>query len=254
MVFNALGWALRHAREREGLTPEALGKKIGVPGKEIGHWEAGKSFTKYMAEIEEILGPLSKKKDANEDADDTTEDEISGFGVWVHKARESLHLSVPELAKKAGIAPPTIYFIESGRIKNPQQSTRKKLYHVLGEPKELDSDEAQVEREEHEISGIGSLVDFNPSDKSDWPDCHGVYVLYDRSQRPVSVGSSKNSIKNRLKQHQEKFWFRSPIVKYGSYIEVADKNLREQLEQVMIKFLKATAVLNKRDTEGFDEE
>ncbi len=252
-MFNKTMWALRRAREKEGLTQEALGKKIGVTGEEIGHWEKGKAFEKHLAQLEEILGPLTKKEDSDENGADTTDDEVSSFGTWVHKMREKLDLSVPELARQAKIAPPTIYFIENGRIKNPQQSTRKKLYHVLGKPKELDSEEAQKEREEHEVIGIGSLVDFNPSDKEDWPDCHGVYVLYDRSQRPVYVGSSKNSIKNRLKEHEEKFWFKSPIVKYGSYIEVKDKDLREQLEQVMIKFLKATAVLNKRDTEGFDD-
>jgi hypothetical protein len=52
----------------------------------------------------------------------------------------------------------------------------------------------------------------------------------------------------------EPFWFKAPIVQYASYIEVKDKHLRHQLEQVMIKFLKSNAVINKASTEGFAEE
>ena len=45
--------------------------------------------------------------------------------------------------------------------------------------------------EEDTPQGVGSLTDFDPYSKTDWPSCGGVYVLYDRSERPVYVGKVK---------------------------------------------------------------
>jgi predicted GIY-YIG superfamily endonuclease len=94
------------------------------------------------------------------------------------------------------------------------------------------------------------LVDFDPHSEKDWPKCAGVYVLYDVSERPIYIGMATN-MSTRLKYHSDRFWFRSPIVQWASYIEVMDKKLRSQLEQVMIKFLKNNAVINKKETETF---
>jgi hypothetical protein len=107
--------------------------------------------------------------------------------------------------------------------------------------------------QEQTIVGLGSLTDFDPYSKKDWPQCAGVYVLYDISQRPLYVGKG-DKIATRLRDHFEKFWFRSPIVEYASYIEVRERQLRHQLEQAMIKFLKTNAVINKQSTEDFAEE
>ena len=51
-------------------------------------------------------------------------------------------------------------------------------------------------------------------------------------------------ISARLRSHFDRFWFKPPIVQIGSYIEVKEKGLRTQLEQVLIKFLKKNAVIN----------
>jgi excinuclease UvrABC nuclease subunit len=77
-------------------------------------------------------------------------------------------------------------------------------------------------------------------------------VLYDNTERPVYVGKGKK-IAARLKVHEkQKFWI-EPLVTYASYIEVKNEKTRHQLEQVLIKFLKSNAVLNKQSVEGFDE-
>lgn len=164
--------------------------------------------------------------------------------------RENSGLSVPEVAKKAGISPTALYYIEQGKIKNPQSSTQNNLAHALNET--IPRDVKEETEKEQSIKGLGSLIDFNPHDQSDWPKCNGVHVLYDVSQRPIYIGQGQN-IATRLREHQEKFWFRPPIVTYGSYIEVAEKSLRTQLEQVMIKFLKSNAVINKQCIESFDD-
>jgi hypothetical protein len=72
-------------------------------------------------------------------------------------------------------------------------------------------------------------------------------VFYDISGRPIYVGKATN-IADRVGDHKEKFWFRQPIVQTAAYIEIRDKTLRDQLETVLIQFLKNNAVINKNKT------
>ena len=67
-------------------------------------------------------------------------------------------------------------------------------------------------------------------------------------------GRLQRAYHRELGTHFDKFWFKDPIVKYGSYIDVKDQKLCHQLEQAMIKFLKSNAVINKQSAEDFDEE
>ena len=53
----------------------------------------------------------------------------------------------------------------------------------------------------------------------------------------------------RISEHEDKFWFKPPIVESGSYIEIVDKRLRKQIETLLIKFLKSNAVLNIKNVE-----
>lgn len=252
-----LGQLLRRARLREGLTQADLGKKIRYAGASVSHWENGTvNISKDLrAKIEKILGPLNTQKSAKRSAADEQaasimENEVSSFGIWLRKARNNSDMSVPELSTIAGISPAAIYNIESGKIKNPQPYTRNQLSNAL---KQNIPDEVIADTEaDQKIQGLGNLTDFEPHDKGNWPQCPGVYVLYDVSERPVYVGKAEN-IAKRLKQHEEKFWFRNPIVTFGSFIEVSDSNMRHQLEQVMIKFLKSNAVINQQSVESFEE-
>jgi transcriptional regulator with XRE-family HTH domain len=224
-----------------------------VVGQTIYNWEKDGPPEGRIPEIEEILGPLTKKKQAPSDADETefdpTEDEISSFGVWMRRRREELDLTRPELARKAHLAYPTVYFIESGRIKNPQAATKDKLLHLLGP-----MDDGDDTDDENRIQGIGSVHEFNPKDEEDQPSCPGVYVLYSRTRRPVYVGKA-GSIHNRITTHdhtrkytKRDWWFMSPLVEYGAYIEVKDKKLRDQVEKVMMRFLKNILGSNERNT------
>jgi transcriptional regulator with XRE-family HTH domain len=256
-MSNTYGQRIRRARQTEGLTQTALAEKIGVAQATVATWEANSppAPAPQRIKLEEILGPLSKRKapkasSANEKAISPTEDEVSSVGAWLRETRIRSSMSVPELAKKAKVSAVAIYNIESGKIKNPQASTRAKISKALGES--IPQDIISETEEEQEIQGLGSLIDFDPHDSSEWPQCQGVYVLYDVSERPIYVGKG-DKISARLKDHVDKFWFRDPVVKYASYIEVKDKNLRHQLEQVMIKFLKSNAVINKQSVENFEE-
>jgi hypothetical protein len=66
------------------------------------------------------------------------------------------------------------------------------------------------------------------------------------SDRPIYVGQGQK-ISARLRDHREKFWFKQPIVQNAAFVGVADKVLREQIEKVLIKFLKSNAVLNQQN-------
>ena len=97
------------------------------------------------------------------------------------------------------------------------------------------------------LLGLGPLVDFDPHHEADLPAVTGVYVFYDVSDRPVYVGKTPvRTIRDRVKDHNDKFWFKRPIVDHAAYIEVADQNLCAQIEQILIRFLKSNAVPNKQ--------
>ncbi len=176
-------------------------------------------------------------QDAQDDEDIAAPDsEISSFGTWVRDNRIKQSMSISELAKSAGIAVATLHGIENGKFQNPQAATKSKLTAALKlttPPPDKPSP----------IAGIGPLEDFYPHDKTDWPKCSGVYVLYDKNERPVYVGQSSN-ISIRLSHHFGMFWFKHPIVAKGSFVEVKDATLRKQLESALIRFMKKSLVIN----------
>lgn len=127
-----------------------------------------------------------------------------------------------------------------------RDSTRKKLERALNN--KLPADAAAEVAEEAKITGLGKLEDFDPHLDSERPDEAGIYMLYDISERPVYVGEG-SSVRKRIKDHEEKFWFKRPIVDSASWIQVKNKQLRRQIETLLIKFLKSNAVLNKQNVD-----
>ena len=158
----------------------------------------------------------------------------------IKKGRERLGLSQRELARKLGVARGTISNWESGRS-SPSRESLETLEQAIG-PMVLNGPPDTTKDDGAE--GIGKLKDFDPYKETEIPRKPGIYVFYDISERPVYVGESKQ-IATRIGQHSEKFWFKPPIVQSASYIEVQDEELRRQLEQALIKFLKRNAVINK---------
>jgi transcriptional regulator with XRE-family HTH domain len=250
----SVGEAIREARHKKGWTQRKLGQKLGVSATLVSLWEQDRANSKsYRNELERVLGRLPDAEISRPRNGDEVELDAmpSEFGNWVRGEREKRGWSPAELADKAGVAVPTIYNIEGGKSLNPQKATRDRIAEALGTlvPSQIVEDTEN----EQAIEGLGSLTDFEPHDKENWPRCPGIYVLYDVSDRPIYIGKASN-IRDRLASHSDKFWFKAPIVQNGAFIEVKDKQLRHQLEQVMIKFLKSNAVINKQSTETFDRE
>lgn len=235
---------IKTGRQQNGLTQGELAKKFGVSQATVSNWEAGKQIPD-SGQVEKLQTILGLSLGASQ-ADAGRAEIPSSIGVWLSREREKAEFTISELASKAGVSLPTIYSIESGKARNPRQRTIRLLEEALG--KRLDPEYQRELEQSGRIEGLGNFADFNPHDDKEWPDEAGVYVFYDIADRPIYVGQGK-SIAVRIKDHQEKFWFKRPIVERASYIPVAEERLRKQIESLLIKFLKSNAVLNKQQVD-----
>ena len=160
-------------------------------------------------------------------------------------------MTAAQLAEKARVSVPTIYNIEAGRAQNPRRRTIELLEKAVGKNFEREFEEEV--RKASIVEGVGEFQDFDPHDRSDWPNEPGIYVFYDISERPVYVGMASD-IADRIHGHEDRFWFKRPIVERASYIPVKEKKLRKQIETILIKFLKSNAIINKQGVDREKEE
>ena len=228
-----LGQRIAKARRRLDWNQTELGQELGVSQAQISNWETGKQqpSTEELTRLEKILGGALREPT---------------FADWLVRTRESRELSQRELAERAGLSVPAIYNIESGKSQNPRKATVSKLKRALGN--ETASDEARSTEDELQGS-IGALVDFTPHDKNDrpgkTPSLPGVYIFFSGDNHPVYVGQSDN-IGRRLGQHDEKFWFRSPVVERAKYFRVDNETLRKRMESMLITVIgEKNLILNK---------
>ena len=224
-------------RAANGLSQKEIAEKMAVSQPLVSQWEVGKQKpnAEQIQRLDAILGDLLAPQASSADGEGT-----APVGVWLSRTRVKRNLTVNELANKAHVSAATIYNLENGRAQNPHPKTIKALEAALGE--RLESE--QQLKEAGEIKGLGEFVDFDPYDLNNLPDAAGVYVFYDISQRPIYVGQG-SSIARRIKDHHEKFWFKRPIVEDAAYVEIGERKLREQVETILIRFLKSNAVINK---------
>jgi transcriptional regulator with XRE-family HTH domain len=229
---------IREARIKNGLSQTELAEKVGAYQGRVSAWECGKiqPNDKESRRLAEIFGDNS----ANGATD------ASPIAAWLTKARMAAGLSVGELASRAGLSYPGIYNIERGITRSLRDSTRKKIEAALSS--NIPNETRQEVAQESQILGLGNFEDFDPHDDDERPHEPGIYMLYDISERPIYVGEGGN-VRRRIKDHEEKFWFKRPIVESASWIRIEDTKLRQQIEQLLIKFLKSNAVINKQHVE-----
>lgn len=242
------GKVIREARLNEEWTQQDLANQLGVTQSIVSQWETGKITPSpaQIADMENLFGPGIF-------ANPVHESDASLLGGWVRTQREEKGWTRQELARRAGISYPTVINIETGRSANPQQRTQEKLQAVFS--KEIPSDIRTEIANEADIGveGVGALIDFDPYAFDELPKVPGVYVFYDISDRPVYVGKGA-VIADRVKNHEQKFWYKSPIVYKASYVRIDDKTLRDQIERVMIRFMKSNAVINRQLVERGEED
>lgn len=236
---------LRRGRIAAALSQTELANKIGVAQPTISTWELGTSRPDKatITKLEAIIGPLTNPEITSEKFESPP---IDAFGAWLRKERTAAGMSAMEVAHASGLSLVTIYNIESGKSPNPQSETRKRLEKALRVkiPKDVQREAA----DEQSVPGVGTLQNFDPHERDQLPALPGVYVFYDISDRPVYIGKAGN-IASRVKEHEEKKWFVRPIVQNGSYVKIEDAKLRHSVEQVLIKFLKSNAILNKQSVD-----
>ena len=194
------------------------------------------------------------------------------------ETRVKLGLSQEALAIAANVTQPTVSNIETGKSRNPHPSSWAKIINALtdaaqkssgsigetqvGEEEPSRAEEIKKEAEQvvgnassdNSIERIGSLVDFEPHDDENLPSEPGIYIFYDVTDRPTYIGQS-GDIRRRIRgNHDEKFWYREPIVNTAAYIRIEDEAQRKQIEKLLITVLKSHALINKahvqRDVAG----
>jgi transcriptional regulator with XRE-family HTH domain len=242
---------IRRNRQANGWTQSELADKLGYAGPAVvSQWEnhKAKPAEENMEVLENLFGPfhvIELKEDP--EADDVVES--NDFSLWLRSARHELGWTLKQLSERSGVNISTISQIENERILSPQEKTWNKLVKAIeeGSGSEMDAEQPPTQEIEPKRStaGLGELRGFNPYADEERPTTAGIYVLYDISDRPVYVGEGGN-IRKRIKDHEEKFWFKRPIVETAAYIEVDDDKLRVRVEKMLINFLRSNAVLNKQ--------
>ena len=237
---NNLAERIRKRRDANALSQTELAERLHVSQPTISLWEIGKAAPNkdQLLKLNEILGGLTPTSEAVTEAESQ-----APIAAWLSRAMAKKDLTATELAAKADVSVLTVYNILGGRAQNPHPRTIAALEKALGDKFESKDDPLEAP----EIAGVGRLIDFNPYEEKELPTTAGVYVLYDISQRPIYVGK-RSQIAVRLKDHRTRFWYNKPLVETGAYIEIRNPLLRDQVETVLIQFLKNNAVINKQKT------
>jgi transcriptional regulator with XRE-family HTH domain len=220
------------------MSQQELAKKIGISQAMISHWENGERepSPEFREKLSASLGvELGGAKEG------------ITFGEWLKSQREKHGISRGELAKRAGIAPLTIYFIETGRTESPQETTINSLQKVFGVAP------GKVSREVETEERIGDFVFKGPFPIAEWKENIGkgtvscIYVFYDELRRPVRIGQTEDLARRMREYEQNYWWFRPPTVESFAYVTVDDAEFRRKSEKVMIKLVGANAMFNDQD-------
>lgn len=181
--------------------------------------------------------------DDDQEAFPTKADEYS-FGDWLNDKMQEKEISIARLSELSGISYPGIWNIIEGNTRSPRDETRRRLAKALKIkiPKEI---EDVSEAEASAIPGY-EWTDFTPTDLETVPVEPGIYVFYDITDRPVYVGKSHGSVRNRVKDHSSRFWFKEPLVVRGSFLHIPDADSCKKIEMILIKFLGKHALLNQK--------
>ncbi|RMH24452.1 MAG: helix-turn-helix domain-containing protein [Planctomycetota bacterium] len=244
------GAILKEARLNEDWTQQDLAIRVGVGQPIVSQWETGKA-SPTAVQVDAIIAAFGRDVFVST----SVKSEVSLLAGWVRSQREAKGWTRQHLAERAGVSYLTILNIETGKSANPQVRTREKIETAFGQPVPSDIQDSVSDEADVGAPGIGALIDFDPYAMDDLPSVPGIYVLYDISDRAVYVGQG-SVIANRIKGHEQKFWYKSPIVYKASYVRVNDSVLRDQIERVMIRFMKSNAVINRQlvDREKGDSE
>ena len=189
---------------------------------------------------------------------------MSKIGDWIEKNLDNSEWYQSSLAKEIGVTPASVSnWVNGHTVPSPQYMD--KLIEIFGPFEEADvrnNGETGVEVEGGDVDAL-SLVDeiggeitrigtFDPNLRESVPNRAGIYILYAGKNNRLEPKKKNNKIKftgnpayigegsdirKRFWDHREKWWFQG--VDIGVYIEIdgRKKNLRKDMEKVLIKLL-----------------
>jgi len=178
---------------------------------------------------------------------DRSDEALPPLAAWINDRMQADGIDVDTLVERSGLALPTVRNLITGRTEYPQSKTIEEVEKALGA--KVPAETTRSMTEDARVAGVGEMRSFDPHVKEDLPDEPGIYVFYDISERPVYVGKSESSIRNRVLSHQDRFYFKRPVVETAEYIAIEDAELMKKIETILIKFMKSNAVLNRRGVE-----
>lgn len=242
--FNlAFGTWLRNELEGLGITGYALSKHAGCDPKTITMICRGEIKSPSEKMMERLRNALDEIKSGVPNPEEFVEEENLDFSEWLKLQLEAKSLSVNRLSKLAGCHPTTISSILNRRIENPSNEMMEKIRIALEE--EIPQVVAENLSEKKKYGNKRDVWDdFNPHDHDSIPNKPGVYALFSPTNVVLYVGKAQN-VRSRIASHREKKWFLEDIIEYGMLFYSDDENERKKIEDILIKFLRTNAWLNK---------
>ena len=240
----AFGAWLSSELQNVGASGYALAKHAGCDPKTVSMICKGQiknpsetMMEKLRKSIDEIKSGMGSKS-----SDDELNDVID-FAEWLRIQMEAKSLNRNQLANIAGCHHTTLTSILNRRIENPSNEMMDKLRKALEE--EIPQAVVEVINEKKTFENKQDVWDdFNPHDADSIPNKPGVYALFSPTNVVMYVGMAKN-VRSRIAEHRQKKWFLEDIIEYGMLFYSEDPADRARIENILIKFLRSNAWLNK---------
>lgn len=239
----AFGAWLRSESEELGISGYALSKHAGCHPRTVTMICKGEIKNPSEQMMEKLRVAIDQIKSGISNHEEEVEENDFDFAEWLRFQMEAKSLSCTQLSKLAGCHNTTISAILNRRIENPSNEMMEKIRTALQEEIPLvvtnDLNEKKKFDNKQDV-----WDDFNPHDHDSIPNKPGVYALFSPTNIVLYVGKAQN-VRSRIASHREKKWFLQDIIEYGMLFYSDDENERKKIEDILIKFLRTNAWLNK---------
>ena len=239
----AFGACLRSEVEELVISGYALSKHAGCHPRTVTMICKGEIKTPSEQMMEKLRVAIDQIKSGISNHEEEVEENDFDFAEWLRFQMEAKSLSGTQLSKLAGCHNTTISAILNRRIENPSNEMMEKIRTALQEEIPLvvtnDLNEKKKFDNKQDV-----WDDFNPHDHDSIPNKPGVYALFSPTNIVLYVGKAQN-VRSRIASHREKKWFLQDIIEYGMLFYSDDENERKKIEDILIKFLRTNAWLNK---------
>jgi transcriptional regulator with XRE-family HTH domain len=239
----AFGAWLRSELEELGISGYALSKHAGCNPRTVTMICKGEIKNPSEQMMERLRVAIDQIKSGISSHEEEVEGNDFDFAEWLTFQMEAKSLNGTQLSKLAGCHNTTILAILNRRIENPSNEMMEKIRTALQEEIPLvvtnDLNEKKKFDNKQDV-----WDDFNPHDHDSIPNKPGVYALFSPTNIVLYVGKAQN-VRSRIASHREKKWFLQDIIEYGMLFYSDDENERKKIEDILIKFLRTNAWLNK---------